>query len=115
MPAKHILNEDWSDYDQKKKKKEDARYFSCEEDWETEYLIRKIKKVHPEISTEKIAAAIKACCNSVPAPRPRERFVLCVTTRLGLEDNNSGGDNPPPPPPPGPHNPPSAPSNRKVG
>lgn len=43
-----ILNEDWSEYDNKKKKHVDARYFSCEESWEREYLTRKIRRLYPQ-------------------------------------------------------------------
>jgi len=45
--AHAVLNEDWSDYDDKKKKHEDAKYFSCEEPWEVDYLVRKLKKHYP--------------------------------------------------------------------
>jgi hypothetical protein len=81
MPQR-ILNEDWSDYDDKKKKRTDALYFSCEESWEREYLTKKIRKVYPRFSEAAIAAAIGACCLEVPAPRPRKVFVECVMRRL---------------------------------
>lgn len=34
-----IFSEDWPDYDNHKKKVDDARYFSCTEAWERECLI----------------------------------------------------------------------------
>ena len=114
MSGEKILNEDWSEYDDRKKKEQDRHYFSCEEEWEVEYLVKKIHKQHPEIPKEKILAAIKQCCNSVAAPRPRKTFVECVMKRLGFDDN-SGGGNPPPNPGPGPKNPPTPPGNRNVG
>lgn len=114
MSSKIILEEDWSEYDDRKKKKEDRLFFSCEEDWEVDYLVNKIHKNFPAITKEQIRAAIKQCCNSVAAPRPRKIFVECVMNRLGL-DGNSGGGNPPPNPGSGPKNPPIPPDNRKVG
>ena len=81
MPQK-VLNEDWSDYDNKKKKKEDALFFSCEESWERDYLKLKIRKVYPQYSEAEITAAISACCLEVKAPRPRKAFVECVMKRL---------------------------------
>jgi hypothetical protein len=81
MPHK-ILSEDWSDYDNKKKKKEDALFFSCEESWEREYLIQKTRKVYPQYSEAVITKAIDACCLEVRAPRPRKTFVECVMRRL---------------------------------
>jgi len=113
--ARKILEEDWSEYDDRKKKKTDAKDFACTEDWERDYLMDKIRKNHPDLSIEKIKTAIEQCCKSVAPPRPRKEFVECVTKRLGLEDDTNGGGNPPPPPAPGPSNPPSPPSNRKVG
>jgi len=81
MPQK-ILSEDWSEYDNKKKKKEDALFFSCEEPWEQNYLIQKIRNVYPQYSEAAITAAIAACCLEVRAPRPRKSFVECVMRRL---------------------------------
>lgn len=115
MSVQKILNEDWSEYDDRKKKEQDSHFFSCEEAWEVEYLVKKIHKKHPEVSNDKIHLAIKQCCNSVAAPRPRKTFVECVMKRLGLDDDHSGGGNPPPNPGPGPKNPPIPPGNRNVG
>lgn len=80
--AQKVLSEDWSDYDNKKKKKEDALFFSCEETWERDYLTRKIRKVYPQYSEAAITVAITACCLEVRAPRPRRAFVECVMRRL---------------------------------
>jgi hypothetical protein len=114
MSAKIILSEDWKDYDDRKKKKEDREFFSCEEPWEVEYLVEKISRNFPKLEKEKIHAAIKQCCNAVAPPRPRKKFVECVMSRLGFDDH-SGGGTPPPNQGPGPKNPPIPPANRNVG
>ena len=80
--AHPVLNEDWSDYDDKKKKHDDAKYFSCEESWEVDYLVRKLKKHYPAKTEQQIKDAIASCCKTVHAPRPRHTFVDCVTSKL---------------------------------
>jgi hypothetical protein len=77
-----ILNESWSDYDIKKKKWEDRFFFSCEEIWEVNYLVEKLRKHFPFKTDTAIRTAITACCSEVSAPRPRDKFVECVTKRL---------------------------------
>ena len=80
--AHPVLNEDWSDYDNKKKKKEDRLFFSCEEQWEVDYLVKKLKRYYPAKTETQIRSAIESCCRTVRAPRPRTEFVACVTSRL---------------------------------
>ena len=81
MPLR-VLNEDWSDYDNKKKKWEDRFFFSCDESWEVDYLVGKIRKVYPSKTETAIRSAIASCCKEVPAPRLREKFVRCVIGKL---------------------------------
>lgn len=81
MPEK-ILNDSWADYDNRKKKREDRLYFSCEEEWEVDYLVLKIKKIYPSKSEFAIRAAIASCCMIVKPPRPRDTFVRCVMGKL---------------------------------
>lgn len=81
MPDK-ILNENWSDYDNKKKKWEDRSFFSCEESWEVDYLVSKIRKIYPSKSESAVRAAITSCCKEISAPRPREKYVRCVMSKL---------------------------------
>jgi len=78
-----VLNEDWSEYDDRKKRGNvDRSKFSCEESWEVDYLVRKLKSHFPKKTETEIRAAISSCCKQVPAPRPREKFVDCVTEKL---------------------------------
>lgn len=80
MPHK-ILNEDWSDYDNRKKVHTDARYFACTESWEVDYLARKIMKVSGYCEAG-IRNVITNCCRTVGSPHPRPAFVECVMKRL---------------------------------
>ena len=81
MPQR-ILHDDWSEYDNKKKKWEDRFFFSCEESWEVDYLVSKIKKIYPLKTDAAIRAAIASCCKEVPGNKPREKFVNCVMSKL---------------------------------
>jgi hypothetical protein len=82
MPQR-VLNEDWSDYDNRKiRGKKDSAFFSCEESWEVEYLVAKIQKYKPLKTQSEIKAAIAYCCNSIPGNKPRNAFVECVMGRL---------------------------------
>lgn len=83
MSLQKIL-ENWSDYDKKKLKGQDASKFSCTESWEVDYLIDKIVRTYPSKSRQTVREAIEVCCKTVEAPRPREKFVICVLRRLGL-------------------------------
>lgn len=109
--SKAILLEDWTEYDDKKKKHEDRFFFSCEEKWEVDYLVKKIHDKHPDISTDDIRVAISECCKTVHGNKPRAKFVNCVTDRLGVGDDGT----PPQNPGQGPKNPPTPPGQRNVG
>jgi hypothetical protein len=85
MSTNSILDESWSDYDDRKKRGgSDHRNFACTESWEVDYLVDKIRKRHPHLTSEQIKAAISVCCKETKAPHPRPEFVRCVLKRLGL-------------------------------
>ena len=77
-----LLDSDWLEYDNKKKKSIDGHFFACTEPWEVQYLIEKIKKFFPEYSDMNIARAITTCCLSLNTPHPRKEFIQCVIQRL---------------------------------
>jgi len=79
--AHKILEEDWSDYDKRKLTFQDRLFFSCDERWEVEYLIKKIKN-HTTKTEAQIRLAIGSCCVIVPGNKPRDKFVECVMARL---------------------------------
>lgn len=83
MSTTKILNEDWSEYDDRKKRGgSDRNDFACSESWEKDYLIAKIQKHYPHFTREQIKTAIVQCCESTRAPRPRNKFIECVISRL---------------------------------
>ena len=81
MPHR-VLNEDWSDYDNKKiRDNRDARFFSCEESWEVEYLLKKISRYVSKADWQ-IRQAISECCKSISGNKPRKALVECVMAKL---------------------------------
>jgi hypothetical protein len=81
--ANNILADNWSDYDNLKLQgNPDTHFFSCEEQWERDYLRDKIHRIYPEFGIQQIESAIALCCKSTPPPRPRNPFVECVMTIL---------------------------------
>ncbi|GEP95902.1 hypothetical protein CCY01nite_21620 [Chitinophaga cymbidii] len=78
-----VLNEDWSDYDNRRiRDGRDRSKFSCEEQWEVDYLVNKLRRYFPSKTDSAIRNAISSCCTTVRAPRPRQEFVECVVRRL---------------------------------
>lgn len=80
MPLK-VLSQDWSDYESRKNDA-DVMVFACEEGWEVDFLVSTIQRVYPTNSEASIRIAIAACCLSMPRPRPRNKLVTCVMSRL---------------------------------
>ncbi len=82
MPQR-VLNEDWEEYDNRKiRDQRDRAFFSCEEPWEVNYLVNKLRRRFPLKSDAALREAITACCRSVPGNKPRTKFVECVVNRL---------------------------------
>ena len=82
MPQ-NVLAQDWRQYeDDKTKKGVDARFFSCTQQWEVDYLVRMILKAYPYKSEDAIRTAIRSCCVSVTGNQPRKEFVECVMRKV---------------------------------
>ena len=77
MLSEIIVKEDWSDYNIRKTRHIDRLLFNCNEEWEIDYLIKKIQ-AHENWSEHKIREAIKLACYEELEPRPRESFIRCV-------------------------------------
>jgi hypothetical protein len=83
MSGLKILKENWEDYNNRKiKEQNDPDVFSCNESWEVEFLVSKIRRVYRHFSEELIKSAITSCCANVKDSRPRKDFVNCVMMRL---------------------------------
>jgi|GEM_PF-651738 len=83
MSGIRILKENWEEYNKRKiMENHDPDKFSCNESWEVDFLVSKIRRVYRHFSEELIKNAIKACCNNIQDTRPRKDFVNCVMMRL---------------------------------
>ena len=82
MQAHKVLAEDWTEYDNRKKRQGDAAFFACSEPWEVEFLIIQLVKHYPGHTRAQFIAAIQACCALGPGNHPRKALVECVTAQL---------------------------------
>jgi hypothetical protein len=79
-----ILNDDWADYEKRKADRAERLLVNCEEDWELHYLIKKIRRHYPYLSTEEVKAAILDSCRQISKPRPRLLFLQAVLRKFGI-------------------------------
>lgn len=72
----------WKEFDVRKQTEGgDIRYFSFNE-WEIDYLVERIREENPEFSEIRILRAILACCETIPAPHPKNEFYEYVLNKL---------------------------------
>jgi hypothetical protein len=74
----------WDDVDNKHKKHTDSKFVACEEDYEINYIVKIIKEEFSWLSDVTIRSAIAQCCMSIKAPRPRDKFMECLKSKLGV-------------------------------
>ncbi len=79
-----IINDDWADYENRKADRAERLFVNCEEDWELHYLIKKIRRHYPHLSTEEVKAAIIDSCMQISKPRPRLLFLQAVLRKFGI-------------------------------
>ncbi len=82
MLSDSIIKSDWSEYNSRKTRHIDRLLFNCDEDWEIDYLVEKIKE-HGSWPEAQIREAIVLACYEELIPRPRGSFVRCVLKILG--------------------------------
>lgn len=80
-----ILNEDWSQIDNRKPL-EYRGHVSCDEVDEVEHLISVFKKHYPTKSEKEIIFAIAAGWRSAGGLKPRTQFIQSVTTKLFVRE-----------------------------
>ncbi len=81
----YLVLQNWSDYDNLKLKMgKEPRQFICSENWEVEYLVKKIRNIYPFIKDESIKEAIMTACNQLSLPHLREDFVREVLSLMGI-------------------------------
>jgi hypothetical protein len=84
MKLEQVLK-DWSEYDHYKSSRDEAaNSFLTEENWEVNFLIKKITDNYPELSQPQILDAILTCGRTISKPRQRRLLVQCVMMRLDI-------------------------------
>lgn len=72
----------WEEFDRRKEiEGGDKRYFSFQ-DWEIDFMVREIVLSQPEYNEIKVLRALLQCCETIPAPYPKNEFYRCVLKRL---------------------------------
>ncbi|MBS1614924.1 MAG: hypothetical protein JST06_02285 [Bacteroidetes bacterium] len=72
----------WNTVDDKHKKKYDRNFVACDEKYERDYIINTILEQFPRLSRASVEAAVDSCCKTIPAPRPRDKFLECLKGKL---------------------------------
>lgn len=72
----------WTTVDDKHKKRFDRDFVSCEETYERRFIIDTILEHFPWLTHAQVSAAVDHCCKTIPAPRPRDRFIQCLKRQL---------------------------------
>jgi len=76
-----IVKGDWSEYNLRKPRHIDRLLFNCDEEWEIDYLVKKIRE-HGDWPEQQIREAISMTCCEELVPRPRGSFIRCVLKML---------------------------------
>jgi hypothetical protein len=87
MTVFYVL-QNWKEYDVRKKVSgADPRFFNCFENWEIEFLVKKIQHIYSFIPDNLIRKAITKACDGEPLTKDREIFVSAVLEQLAIPVN----------------------------
>lgn len=72
----------WEVYDLRKMaENSDRQYFSFK-DWEVDFVIEKVREIHPEYTEVNILRAILTCCKRSSSPHEKKEFVKQIVSVL---------------------------------
>ena len=87
MTVFYIL-QNWKEYDTRKQGSGmDPRFFDCLQNWEIDFLIRRIQHIYTFIPDGLIRNAIDKACEKETVAREREYFVSAVLENLAIPAN----------------------------
>ena len=87
MTVFYVL-QNWKEYDTRKTRSgSDPRVFNCLENWEIEFLIKKIQHIYTFIPDNHIRTAISKACEEESLLKNRENFVSAVLDHLAIPVN----------------------------
>jgi len=83
MSDKILQPDHWMVYEQDERKKDgDTQLFSCNQQWEVEYLVKVIWQERPDLEEHNIRTAIMTTCSAMQGDTPRAEFVEAVMQKL---------------------------------
>jgi hypothetical protein len=87
MTVFYVL-QNWKEYDNRKMRSGlDPRFFNCYENWEIEFLVKKIQHIYAFIPDNHIRCAISKACDEGKLQKDREMFVSSVLEHLAIPVN----------------------------
>ena len=87
MTVFYVL-QNWKEYDTRKTRSgSDPRVFNCYENWEIDFLVKKIQHIYTFIPDNHIRTAITKACEEKALARNRENFVSAVLEHLAIPAN----------------------------
>ena len=87
MTVFYVL-QDWKDYDIRKQGSGmDPRFFNCVENWEIDFLVKRIQHIYTLIPDALIRTAITIACDQETVAKERECFVSAVLANLAIPAN----------------------------
>ena len=72
----------WKKIGYKLKKKYSRNFVACDDRYERFYIIDLILEEFPYYTHPQVETAFDTCCNSVPAPMIRGKFIECLKAEL---------------------------------
>ncbi len=73
----------WTEVDNKHKILVESIFVTCEDQFEMDRLKETIKEEFPYLDDAAIDSAFDHCCTTMQPPRARNRFIKCLSGRLG--------------------------------
>lgn len=72
----------WEVYDLRKLAEDSDRQYFSFKDWEVDFVIEKVRDIHPEYSEVSILRAILTCCKHSTSPHEKRAFVKQIISVL---------------------------------
>ncbi len=81
----YVILQNWKDYDFRKQNAGfDPRYFNCMDEWEVDFLVKKIQQIYNFIPERQIKQAICKVASTDLSARERHHFVNAVLESLAI-------------------------------
>ena len=79
---KNFEDINWEVYDLRKMAEDSDRQYFSFKDWEVDFVIEKVKELHPKYTEVNILRAILTCCKRSASPHEKREFVKQIISVL---------------------------------